>query len=89
MGKVELTPEEFEALLDRVAKKAAREALQEVGLHDEHAGKDISDLRGLLSSWRATKKDIGSTIVKTITVAVLMFMAGATAFYVKDQITGQ
>jgi hypothetical protein len=56
MGNVTLTPEELEALLDRSAKKGARAALEELGLHDDSAAKDIEDIRELLASWRETRK---------------------------------
>lgn len=84
-----MTPEELEAMLDRAAKKGARAALQELGLHDENAPKDLNELRGLLSSWRETKSAIWSTVVKVVTTAVLLFIAGAVGFYVKNNITGQ
>jgi hypothetical protein len=87
MGNVTMTPEEFEAMLDRAAKKGARAALEELGLHDQNAEKDLEELRSLLSSWRDTKKAMWSTIVKVVTTAVLFFIAGAVAFYVRNNIS--
>ena len=84
MGNVNMTPEEFEAMLDRAAKKGARAALEELGLHDQNAEKDLEELRSLLSSWRDTKKAMWSTIVKVVTTAILLFMIGAVGFYVKN-----
>jgi hypothetical protein len=84
MGNVNMTPEEFEAMLDRAAKKGARAALEELGLHDQNAEKDLEEIRNLLTSWRDTKKAIWSTVVKVVTVAVLTFIAGAVGFYVKN-----
>ena len=86
MGNVNMTPEEFEAMLDRAAKKGARAALEELGLHDKRAEKDFEEIRNLLSSWRDTKKAIWSTVVKVVTVAVLTFIAGAVGFYVKNNV---
>jgi hypothetical protein len=86
MGNVNMTPEEFEAMLDRAAKKGARAALEELGLHDQNAEKDLEEIRNLLTSWRDTKKAIWSTIVKVVTVAVLTFIAGAVGFYVKNNV---
>jgi hypothetical protein len=82
-----MTPEEFEAMLDRAAKRGARAALEELGLHDQNAEKDLEELRSLLSSWRDTKKAMWSTIVKVVTTAVLFFIAGAVAFYVRNNIS--
>ena len=84
MGNVNMTPEEFEAMLDRAAKKGARAALEELGLHDKNAEKDLEEIRNLLTSWRDTKKAIWSTVVKVVTVAVLTFIAVAVGFYVKN-----
>jgi hypothetical protein len=84
MGNVNMTPEEFEAMLDRAAKKGARAALEELGLHDQNAEKDLEELRSLLSAWRDTKKAMWTTTVKVVTVAVLTFIAGAVGFYVKN-----
>jgi hypothetical protein len=86
MGNVNMTPEEFEAMLDRAAKKGARAALEELGLHDKNAEKDLEEIRNLLTSWRDTKKAIWSTVVKVVTVAVLTFIAGAVGFYVKNNV---
>ena len=84
MGTVQITAEELEAMLDRSAKRGARAALEELGLHDEHAGKDLNELRSLLSSWRDTKKAMWMTVVRIITTAALLFIAGAVGFYIKN-----
>ena len=86
MGNVNMTPEEFEAMLDRVAKNGARAALEELWLHDQNAEKDLEEIRNLLTSWRDTKKAIWSTVVKVVTVAILTFIAGAVGFYVKNNV---
>ena len=89
MGNVTLTPEELEALLDRAAQKGARAALEELGLHDDSAAKDIEDIRELLASWRETRKAVWSTVVKIATTGILMFIAGAVWLSVKSNISGQ
>lgn len=70
-----LTPEELESILDRAAKRGAKEALRSVGLNDEDASGDIRELRNLLDTYRETRKGVWSTIVKFLTVAVLTFIA--------------
>jgi 2-iminoacetate synthase ThiH len=89
MGNVQMTPEELEAMLDRAARKGARAALQELGLHDENAPKDLDELRGLLSAWRETRSTMWQTVVRLATGGVLLFIAGAVWLSVKDNITGQ
>jgi len=65
-------------LLNRAAHLGAKEALRQVGLGDAEANKDIADLRTLLDDFRAAKRTIFKTILKTITVAVLGAIAAAT-----------
>lgn len=72
-----LTPEQLEAMMDRAAKKGARQALRDLGLSDLDAANDIKELRSLLDSWRDTKKSIWKTLVQLGTVAVLTFIATA------------
>ena len=72
-----ITPEQLEEMLDRAAKKAAKQALCDLGLSDMDAATDIRELRSLLDSWRDTKKSIWKTLVQLGTVAVLTFIATA------------
>lgn len=74
-----LTKDELNSLMKEAAREGARQALAEVGLHDEHAHSDIHELRTLMDSWRSTKKTIGSTVIKLGTSAVLLFLAAAVA----------
>ncbi len=83
MAEVKMTPEEFEEMLDRVAKKGARAALEEIGLHETGAAKDIEDLRSLLASWRQTRKTVWVTAVKWITIAILGFISVAVWTHLK------
>jgi hypothetical protein len=77
MSEVKLSPEELEAMLDRAARRGAKEALRSIGLLDDDAHKDITEMRSLLEAWRDTRKSIWSTITKLVTVGVLTFIAGA------------
>jgi hypothetical protein len=77
MSEVNLSPEELEEMLDRAAKRGAKEALRSIGLLDDDAQRDITEMRSLLEAWRDTRKSIWSTIVKLSTVGILTFIAGA------------
>jgi hypothetical protein len=77
MSDIKLTPEELETMLDRAARRGAKEALESIGLLDNDAQRDISEMRSLLEAWRDTRKSIWSTIVKLSTVGILTFIAGA------------
>lgn len=77
MSDINLTPEELESMLDRAAKRGAKQALSSIGLHDATAAKDINEMRNLLDVWRDTRRSIWSTVVKVTTIAILTFIAGA------------
>jgi hypothetical protein len=77
MSQITLNTEELEAMLDRAARKGAKEALRSIGLLDDDAHKDITEMRSLLEAWRDTRKSIWSTLVKLATVGILTFIAGA------------
>ena len=77
MGQTTITNEELEAMLDRAARKGAKQALASIGLLDDSAQKDITEMRSLLEAWRDTRKSIWSTTIRLVTVAVLTFIAGA------------
>ena len=77
MTDIKLTSEELEEMLDRAARRGAKEALRSIGLLDDSAQKDITEMRSLLEAWRDTRKSIWSTVTKLVTVAVLTFIAGA------------
>lgn len=86
MGNVTITPEELEAMLDRAAKRGARAALEELGLHDENAGRDIEDMRELLASWRDARRTAWRTIIKWVTTATLGFIVLAVWTQVKGEV---
>ena len=77
MADSRLTSEEVEDMLDRAARRGAKEALRSIGLLDDDAQKDIIEMRSLLEAWRDTRKSFWSTVVKLTTVALLTFIAGA------------
>ena len=69
---------EIKAIIVQAAEAGAKKALAEVGLHDETAGVDVRELRGLLDSWRETKKTVTQTIARSITTAILGALALGT-----------
>ena len=77
MATVQLTTEELEDMLDRAARRGAKEALRSIGLLDDDAHKDITEMRSLIEAWRDTRRSIWSTVTRLATVAVLTFIAGA------------
>ena len=77
MSDIQLTTEELEAMLDRAASRGAKQALASIGLLDDNAHKDVTEMRSLLEAWRDTRKSIWSTVIRISTTAILVFIAGA------------
>mgnify|MGYP003651144260 FL=1 len=86
MDGITLTTAQLEEMLDRVAKKGARAALEELGLHDGNATGDINEIRGLLAAWRDTRTTFRRTFVRMATSAVLIFITGAVWLSFKNEI---
>jgi hypothetical protein len=66
-----MTESEIKLLVERAAELGARRALRNIGLSDEDALGDVSELRGLLDSWRTAKRTVGKTIIQGITTLIL------------------
>lgn len=70
-----MTDAEIAAIAEKVAKQAVDETLRRLNLNDDDSGKDVHDLRELLSSWRSAKKTIGTTVTRSVTLFVLGMLA--------------
>ena len=66
-----MTKEEMAKLVEQSAELGARKALKSIGLSDDDALSDVSELRGLLDSWRSAKRTVGKTIVQALTTLIL------------------
>lgn len=74
---------QIEALLERAAKKGAKEALESIGLHDDDAVHDVQELRSLLDAWRGAKKTVWRTIMQAMTMAFLGALAAGAFMQIK------
>lgn len=72
---VTLSQSMLDEIVEAAAERGATRALEKVGLHDDKAGKDLNDLRTLLSSWRTVKNGVLASIGKGIGVLVLAGLA--------------
>ena len=68
---------QLQILLNRAANMGAKEALKEIGLEDREAGRDIHDLRQLLDDFRSAKRTVTKSILKSVSVALIGFIAAA------------
>jgi hypothetical protein len=76
---ITLTVVQLERAMANAAKLGAREALRELGLHDETAATDIRSLRGLLDAWRSARKTAYETTVRVVTTGLLAILAAGLA----------
>jgi len=72
---VTLSQSMLDEIVEAAAERGATRALEKVGLHDDKAGKDLNDLRTLLSSWRTVKNGVLTSFGKGIGVLILMGLA--------------
>ncbi len=75
-----MTDEQLDALIERAAQRGARVALESIGLHDDGAGRDVRDLRALLTNWREARVAITRTVAQFITTAILAALAATFYF---------
>ena len=80
---VMMTEEAAKHLAEMAAEEGARRALAAVGLHDEHALKDVQELRDFLSAWRLVKHEALKSAVRWITVGMLALLIGSIAITLK------
>jgi hypothetical protein len=78
-----LSEETIEAMIDRAAKRAVKEALQEVGLEGEDAPHDIHELRSLLQALRLVRRTVCQTFARVMTTAVLVALLAGLALMIK------
>lgn len=78
-----MTEAEIEVLIEKCAERAAEKALKNIGLSDEDAYDDVKELRSLLEAWKETKRTIGQTITRWLTIAFLMTLAAGLYMKVK------
>ena len=83
-----MTDAEIAEIAERVAKKAVDETLRRLYLNDDDSGKDVHDLRELLSSWRSAKKTIGTTVTRSVTLFVLGMLALGAVMQVRKHLGG-
>lgn len=76
-NKLNITTAELEAMLDRAAKRGAKEALESLGLSDPNAARDLSEMRDLISAWRTTRKEVWRTVIRMVTTGTLIFVGVA------------
>lgn len=75
--------QQIETMMERAAKKGAKEALESIGLHDDGAVHDVTELRGLLDAWRSAKRTVWKTIMQALTMAFLGALAAGTFIHLK------
>lgn len=62
------------ALMEETSETGARRALALLGLHDDHAGRDVRELRDLLRAWRDVKRSALKAVIGWLLRLVLALM---------------
>lgn len=70
----DMTKEQAEEEVEKIALRGARAALKELGLADENAGTDIRSLREMLTDWRSIKKSILVMLMKWVGFIALGYL---------------
>lgn len=70
-----MEPEALQRLLAQAAEQGARQALAAVGLTDAEAGRDIGELRSLLTGWRDARRTALQSVVRWATALALSSLA--------------
>lgn len=78
-----LTAVELELLLTKAAESGAKKALRDIGLHDEDAADDVRELRGLLETWKDTRKTAWKTFVSWSVKGLLLLLLLLAGIYLK------
>lgn len=76
-----ISDEELKSMLREAAEFGAKRALADIGLHDDEAGSDVKELRGLLETWRDAKRTAFRTAVSWLTKGFLILIIGGVWFY--------
>jgi Family of unknown function (DUF6127) len=77
---------ELELMLEQASREGAKQALTELGLHDENAPTDIRDLRELLRAFRIAKKDSFRILVKCIVIGFVTILTAGFISLIGDHI---
>ena len=74
------------ALAEESSQAGARRALKELGLADEHARRDMDELRELLSAWRDAKRSARRAVIGwLVRICLALLLIGlAVRFRVTD-----
>jgi len=65
------------ALIEEASGTGAERALAALGLKDEHARRDMDDLRELLRAWRDAKRSAGRAVVSwAVRILLALLVAG-------------
>lgn len=84
-----LTPDTLYEIVEQATEEGALRMLNRLGLSDESAGSDITELRSLLEAWRETKKTARHTMVSWIIRLLISALALGLAVKMKFIQLGQ
>jgi len=84
-----ISSETLYELVEQATEEGGMRMLKRLGLSDENAGTDITELRSLLEAWRETRKTARHTIVSWFIRLLISAMALGLALKMKFIQLGQ
>ena len=83
---IKLSKAEIEQMIEEASEKAAKKVMENAGLGDEYALKDVKDLRSLLRALRAAKKDALRLFVKWAVSSILILITAGVISLLNNNI---
>lgn len=68
---INISREELNDMLREAGREGGQAALREIGLHDDHAGYDLRELRTLLGLYREMRSSVARTLTRAMTYVIL------------------
>lgn len=84
--QISLSEIELEALLIKASKQGAKAALKEIGLDDDLAYMDITNLRELLKSFRMAKRHAFKVFIRWMVFGFMTLMTAGFIALIGDNI---
>ena len=81
MTEVSITKAEFERMLEKAVQKGAQEALKSIGMDDDHAFRDMYELRDFVGMWRNFKKEVIQTTGRIVFKLILWLAAASMVIF--------
>lgn len=77
-----ITEAQLKDMLEEAALAGAKRALEQLGLHDADAARDVGEMRGLLEAWRDVRRTAWQTFIQSVVKGLLLVIVLGTTAYI-------